>query len=227
VHDMKPIRIKDFTDREILEDIEKYRRYAVELGAEDAVGIPAEKVRVDYRVRMKCVIPKCPSYGMSAHCPPNGIKTEEMQQLVQCYKYGLLVKVMVDSSVIVGENFRGKDENGRPVPAERAVQLRNRYRDLSDIVTRIESRAFYDGHHLAVSFAAGSCKSHYCGGQECSVLKGQSCRFALRARPSMESSSLDAFRMAAEVGWEIYPIGMDCDPSNVPRGTVMGLVLIE
>jgi hypothetical protein len=43
----------------------------------------------------------------------------------------------------------------------------------------------------------------------------------------MEASSFDAYKMASEAGWDIYPIGKDCDPKNVPHGTLVGLVLVD
>jgi len=104
-----------------------------------------------------------------------------------------------------------------------AIVLRVRHIGL---VSALESLAFYDGHYLAVGFAAGSCKSTYCYKAECAVLKGERCRNELRSRPSMEAVGIDAYRLAAEAGWDIYPIGSDCSPQDVPGGTLLGLVLV-
>jgi len=227
MHDKKPKRIKVFTDDEIKDDLEKYRMMAKELGASGATVIPAEKVHVDKRVRIKCTIPKCPQYGGSAHCPPHTMEPDKMSELVQAFKYALLVKLEIQSSVVVGGDFFMRDKDGKLVPKKAGEEFLKTLRRLSDIVTEIESQAFYDGHYLATSFSSGSCHLNYCNFKECQVLKGQPCRFPLRARPSMEACSMDVFRMATEAGWDIYPIGMDCNPALVPQATLVGLVLIE
>jgi predicted metal-binding protein len=119
------------------------------------------------------------------------------------------------------------DEEGKLVQSRALLELLKSYRKLSDILTEIEAQAFYDGHYLATSFSAGSCRATFCNFKECQVLKGEPCRVPLRSRPSMEGSSIDAYRMAAEAGWDIYPIGMDCNPALVPHGTLVGLVLVH
>lgn len=227
MHDKKPKRIKMLSEKETKADLEKYRGMALDLGASDAKVIPAEKVYVDYRVQVKCTIPKCPSYGTSAHCPPHTLGPDKIREFVQAYKYALLVKIDIDSSMITGEDLVVMDEEGKLVPTKALLELLKQYRKFRDIVTEIESQAFYDGHYLATSFSAGSCHADLCNFKECLVLKNEPCRFPLRSRPSMEASSLDAYRMAAEAGWEIFPIGVGCKPTNVPHGTLVGLVLVH
>jgi hypothetical protein len=43
----------------------------------------------------------------------------------------------------------------------------------------------------------------------------------------MEAVGMDAFKMAVNVGWNIFPIGQSLSPSKVPYGTKLGLVLIN
>jgi len=227
MHDKKPKRIKMFTEDEIKDDLEKYRMMAKELGASGAIVIPTEKVHVDKRVRIKCIIPKCREYGRSAHCPPYTMEPDKIRELVQAFKYALLVKMETQSSVVVGQDFFMRDKGGKILPQKAGVELLKTYRRLSDLVTEIESQAFYDGHYLATSFSCGSCHFIYCEFKECKVLKGETCRFALRARPSMEACSMDVFRMCTGAGWNMYPIGTDCNPALVPQATLVGLVLVE
>jgi|SRR5208282_5194597 predicted metal-binding protein len=222
-----PKRIRTLSDLEVRADADKYCDLALSLGASDAKAIPADKVYVDSRVRVKCIIPRCPAYGGSANCPPHSLETQKVRELVSAFRYATLVRLDVDSSLMVGDDLGVMDKEGKIVATKGLTQLLNRYRKLSDIVTQIESQAFYDGHYLAVAFAAGSCRSHYCNFLECLVLKGDPCRFPLRARPSMEGSGMDAFRMAAEAGWEMYPVGSDCKPADVPRAALLGLVLVD
>jgi predicted metal-binding protein len=227
MHDKKPKKIHKFTDKELKKDLEKYRQMALDLGMTDAAIIPADKVYVSRRVRAKCIIPKCPAYGSSAHCPPHSIDTKDVQEIVSEFKWAILVKLNVDSELVGGDDSLVVDEQGKIVPTKKLKKLLNQYRAVSDAVTRIEHQAFYDGHHLALSFAAGSCRSHYCNFQDCAVLKSEPCRFPGRARPSMESASMNVYKMVAEAGWDMYPIGMDIDPCNVPHATLVGIALID
>jgi predicted metal-binding protein len=222
----KPKQVKVFSDDEIWKNAGKYCELAISLGASDAKAIPAEKVYVEHRVRTKCTIPRCPAYGQSANCPPHSLEVPKIRDLVSECKCGVLVKLDLEPSLMVGDDLGEVDKDGNIVATNELRQLLNRYRKLSDIVTQIESQAFYDGHYLAVAFAAGSCRAHYCNFLDCTVLEGDPCRFALRARPSMEGSGMDAFRMASEAGWEIYPVGSDCKPADVPKGALLGIVLI-
>jgi predicted metal-binding protein len=227
MHDRKPRLVKTFTEEEILQDMEKYRLSALELGASGAALLTADQVHVDSRVRIKCSIPKCTEYGSCAHCPPHSIGPAEVRELVAPFRHALLIKVEVPSSIVVGEHAVKTGEEGRIIPSATLTKLLKGYRKVFEIVTLIESQAYYDSHYLATGFGAGSCHFVYCNFQSCQVLNGQPCRFPLKARPSMEGSSMDVFKMAAEAGWDIYPIGMDCKPADVPHGTLVGLVLIE
>jgi predicted metal-binding protein len=227
MHNKIPRKIKSFDENELKADLEKYREMALEMGAFDAKVIPSDKVYVDYRVRVKCTIPKCPEYGSSAHCPPHGLETEKMKELVNSYRYALLVKLEIPSATITGDELGVMDKDGKLVTTKALLSLLKSYRKLNDIVTDIESQSFYDGYYLSTAFTAGSCHASLCNFQECQVLLGQPCRFPLRSRPSMESSSMNVYKMVAEAGWDIYPIGMDCNPENVDHGTLVGLVLID
>ena len=53
------------------------------------------------------------------------------------------------------------------------------------------------------------------------------CRLSLRARPSMEAVGVNCFRLATELGRQIYPIGSDAKADSIPFGTLMGLVLVD
>lgn len=227
MHDKKPKKIKVFSNAEMQEDMQKYQQAAVEIGATDAKVISADQVLVDKRVRIKCMIPRCPECGSCANCPPYSLDADKIQELVSCFRCALLVKLNVEPSLMVGKGLGITDEGGKMVASKTLKKLLKEYRKLNEIVTNIESMAFYDGHHLAVSFSAGDCNSVYCNFQPCNVLKNLPCRFPLLARPSMESSSMNAYLMAAEAGWDMYPIGCDCNPDNVPHGALLGLVLVD
>ena len=204
----------DISDEVITSDLNRYCEEARKLGATDSKVVSTDRIPVDERVQLKCRIPLCFGYGTSANCPPHAIRPSELRELVKKYRYAVCFKLEVEPEVIV---------RNRETILERA----GAYKKVFEIVSTIESMAFYDAHYLATGFAAGSCKSTYCYKNECTVLKKERCRHELRARPSMEAVGIDAYRLATELGWEIYPIGSSCDPQDIPRGVLMGLVLIH
>lgn len=202
-------------DEVLARDLEKYRQRAIELGATDAKIITTDKVIVDDRVRAKCTYPKCPAYGTNANCPPYAMDLPMVRKVVSGYRYAIFSKIEVPSEDIAGPEAR-KSRGFIP------FQVKN-----YEIVSKIESEAFYDGYHLALGFTDGHCKGAFCPTTECrALLPGQSCRHALKARSSMEAVGMDAYRMAASVGWDIYPVGVNLPPSEVPHGTILSLVLV-
>jgi predicted metal-binding protein len=210
---IRPVR-GDVPDEELQKDLERYRQEALRLGASDAKVIPASLVRIDERVPMKCRVPLCFGFGTSANCPPNAMKPAELREAVKNYRCAVFFRVEVPPPVIV---------RNRETILERA----GAYRKVFELVSAIESMAFYDGHYLAAGFAAGSCKSTYCYKMECAVLKGERCRNELRSRSSMEAVGIDAYKLATDVGWDIYPIGSDCAPEDIPKGSLLGIIFVE
>jgi predicted metal-binding protein len=196
-------------------DLERYRLRAITLGGSDARIIQGDQVLVEDRVRLKCMIPRCPHYGMSMNCPPYSPSVQEIRPVLQEYHWGIFVRLVVPSDQIAGE--KAIEEN----------RMRPFRKNIHDIVSRLESEAFYDGYPLAMGFAAGSCKKTFCPDAGCSALiPGQECRHPLRARPSMESVGMNVYAMASRVGWEIYPIGKNVSLDHLPYGNYFGLVLI-
>ena len=201
---------------QLQKDLEKYRQKALELGSTDAKIITSDMVLIDERVRAKCTTPLCGCYGTNANCPPNAIDLDLMRKMVNKFHYAIFIMIKVPSEEMSGPEFRKKRLAARSA-------IKN-----FEIVSKIESAAFYDGYHLAVGFGGGPCKLYFCPDKECSALvSGQPCRHALRARDSMEGVGMDAFAMAAKADWEIYPIGRSAQPSEVPHATRLGLVLIS
>ena len=196
-------------------DLEKYRQRALELGAADARIITSDVVIVDERVAAKCCYPKCGSYGTNANCPPYAMDVERVRKVVDRFSYAIFIRLEVPSEEMAGkEVLRQRSQ----IPSQIKIH---------EIVSRIEAEAFYDGYHLALGFGGGSCKQAFCPHDECSALiSGQPCRHPLRARASMEAVGMDAFRMAAKVDWDVYPIGRILSSEDVPHGTRLGIVLI-
>jgi predicted metal-binding protein len=200
---------------QIAGDLRKYQEKAIELGATRAKIVHTGEIPVDERVTMKCQIPLCFGYGVSANCPPNTIKPAELRTLLEKYRWAVFFVKEIPSEVVVRDKATIK---------ERVAA----YQDVYKIVNGVESAAFYDGHYLAFGFGAGSCRHTFCGQQEdCAVMKGTKCRFSLRSRPSMEAVGIDVFKMVASAGWSIYPIGSDAKPDEVPCGVLAGIIIVR
>jgi predicted metal-binding protein len=202
------------TDESLLSNLEKYAAQAIDMGATAAQPVRAEEIPVDPRVSLKCSIPKCFGYGTSAHCPPYSMKAEETAAIIEKYRMTLVLSLETPSPVIVRDKATIKER----------VEA---YKKIFEMVSKIESSAFYDGYYLSVGFAAGSCKSTFCYNVPCSVLQNEKCRLSLRARPSMEAVGIDCYKLATSLGWEIYPIGSGACADCIPHGLLMGLILVD
>ena len=210
---IKPIRV-DRSDDQIQKDMERYQNLAIEQGATDAMILSTDQILIDERVRMKRLHPICSGYGSNIHCPPYVGSLEETRTLVKRYRYALFIMLQVPAEELVGvQAINGKTS---------VMSSKQLY----EIVSAIESAAFYDGHHLALGFATG-CKSVWCPDDTCSAIQpGGTCRHPLKARAGMDAMGMDVYTMATQVGWTMYPLGKNADPDTVPHGTRLGLILI-
>ncbi len=191
-------------------DIEKYRDMAVKLGASDAKIITPDIIKIDERVRVKCIVPKCDWYGTNANCPPYIGDVDFWRETINRYRYGILFKVDVSVKDLM---------DLKKVNISRLKIL--------EILSKLESEAFYDGYYLAFGLGSGSCIATLCGGQKCVVLNEKStCRHSLRSRVSMEGVGVDVFSLTTELGWDIYPIGKRTPQPLPPCGIRTGLILI-
>jgi predicted metal-binding protein len=205
----------DMHEDRLQQDLERYRDLALSMGATQAKIIKAADIPVDVRVTLKCQIPRCFGYGVSAQCPPNTMKPAELQAIIDKYHWAVFFIMDVPPEVIVRDKATIKERVA-------AYQL------IYKIVNEVESSAFYDGHYLAFGFAAGSCRHTFCGQLEnCQAMEGNRCRFSLKSRPSMEAVGIDVYKMAAQAGWDIYPIGSGAKPEDMPKGTLAGIVIVQ
>jgi len=196
------------------QDLERYCQYAMELGADEARVVDASTIPVKDAVAFKCRVPQCFGYNNCGQCPPYAPKPSEIRQLLKDYSYGVLFVRRVSSKLLK------LDRNDKERKAA--------FRSILDIVSKLESSAFYDGHYLAVGFGAGSCFSSLCDPKlGCQVLKGEKCRFPLKARPSMEAVGMDVYNLIASSAWEIYPYGSDANPEDISVANLAGLVLVQ
>lgn len=194
-------------------DCSSYVDLARARGADKAAVIAPTAVRADDRVAFKCAVPKCFGFNTCANCPPHAPTPDVIRSLLPQYPCAVVVGVSVRPEAIVRD---------RETIEERVAA----YQTVAQVVSAVESAAFYDGHYLSAGFGAGSCKSTYCHKLPCAVLVGDKCRHNLIARPSMEAVGIDCFHLATSLGWEIYPVGSSAKAECVPSGLLMGLILV-
>ena len=205
---------QDRNPEKLKQDLERYVELALSAGASNAAIVSTAQIVVDERVLMKCRFPLCSEYGACINCPPNTGTIDQMRERIGLYENAVLVKIDVPGDRIAGAAARGD------VGVEDLKKL-------IKIISEVESAAFYDGHYFAAGFSSASCHFVWCRGLECQALIGKGCRHRVRAYASMEAVGIDVFRLAASVGWEIYPIGMSATSDMFPHGSRYGMVLIQ
>jgi predicted metal-binding protein len=197
-------------------DLERLRALALELGASDAVIIPAGSIVVDARVRLKCTVPRCARAGETPNCPPHAPDLTVVRQALASYSSAILFKCDVTP---VADYVPGR---GVTKAEQRQVLLF--HKQGSDVVYGLERQAYKDGYHLAMGLGGGSCKDYLCQGMICQFLDSGRCRFPLRSRPSIEALGIDVVKLIDTAGWTAYPL-LD-DLSAVPCAITVGLVLV-
>ena len=153
----------------------------VQAGAAKAKTIATNDIVIDERVQFKCLVPRCPDYGVCPACPPNSPSFHEIQALLNRYKLAVLLQIdskfIPDSDYYQGANL------------------------LQSIVLEGEKVAFLAGARFATGLIGGSC--HMC----LACRKGDKCPTPDKVRPSMEAMSIDVFATAEKAGMPItFPV---------------------
>ncbi|MCX6001204.1 MAG: DUF2284 domain-containing protein [Chloroflexi bacterium] len=209
--------VHSVTEKRLKEDLDLFKRKALELGAAGAEIIRADQLVVDERVRLKCLIPRCLRAGETPNCPPNAPDLDLVRKAIARYSRGLLIKTHVEpmSDFIPGKS---KDKTG----TDRSLLF---HQKTADIVYEIERLAYKHGYSLAMGLGGGSCKDYLCHGLICQFKDSGRCRFPLRARPAMEALGIDVVDIMGKAGWSAYPLVDDL--AEIPCATSVGLVLIN
>jgi len=148
------------------------------------VIVSAAEVSVDDRVRLKCQVPLCDSYGRNYTCPPHVPTLSDFRKALNGYEKGILVRV----------NDTLTEGNRDPF---RSAGL------LHELINFGEKEAFLMGYRFAAGFIGGCCR--LC--ETCAAVTGEACRFPFRARPSMESMGIDVIETAKRAGMSIeFPV---------------------
>ncbi len=178
-------------------DLERLVAFVRENGADEAAIISAVDISVDERVRLKCQVPLCDTYGRNYTCPPHVPSPAEFKKALKNYKRGILVRVIDDLAEAEGDPFRSAGL-------------------LHEIINRGEKKAFSMGYRFAAGFIGGCCR--LC--EICGAVTGEACRFPFKARPSMESMGIDVIKTAEKAGMSVaFPVR--------EKVSWIGLILVE
>lgn len=196
---------------------------AHQLGAGRAAPLPAAAVVVDERVRLKCRVPLCSSYGRNLMCPPHVPGPDETRVALARYTDVLLVQQdipVTQAEVDAALDGRGYAESraGEPSAAQAGcendiVVAQNAF---AKLMTSLEAEAFKLGYRFAAAFAGGDCV--LC--QVCEGVEDGVCRHPFEARPSMEAVGIDVVATARAAG-------LDVELPAVDRPSWTGMLLID
>lgn len=209
-------------------DREIAKRLGLDFGADDCVIISSNDVILDPRVRFKCMAPKCYMSGVCSHCPPHGYSLSQIKQLVSAHEWAIFFRVKIPPDIVAAKSLATTINSGVMDSAGNLFNLGAHYLLTFSIIKRLQKQLNEMGYASHGGFAAGNCKDALCHFhplcQDLTTSLG--CRHPELSSPSMESCGMDAFIMAANTGWDVYPIGGACQPQSIPHGSLMGLVLL-
>ncbi len=151
-------------------------------GASEARLIKVSDVVVDERVRLKCQVPICDSYGKNLMCPPYLPSVAEFRAALARYDRALLVQL----SVPLHKKSKG-----------RTKAVFDPARVLHELVNLGERLCFEAGWRFATGLIGGCCR--LC--EICIVMEPEGhCRHPFRARPSMEAMGIDVIGTLEKAG---------------------------
>ena len=208
-------------------DLDELSALARQWGASDAVALEAGQVRLDPRVRFKCMVPNCYMSGGCAHCPPHGFSLETVEKAVLAHEAGVFFRVKTPPPMVASQGLSQCIQSGVMDDSGWLLNLGAHYILVMSIARLLQKTAREMGYASGAAFAAGNCRDALCHFQPvCRRMSGQACRNPELSAPSMESCGLDVFAMAAGAGWDVYPVGGTADAATVGTGSLMGLTLL-
>ena len=143
-------------------------------------------VKVEERVRLKCMVPPCPDYGRRKFCPPNLPDLDFIRKAISQYQGGVLVCLTIPFSTGVMDEVKQFEP----------------HLELMNIIGQCEKIACEKVNHLAFGLTVGGC--NLC--QECTP-NGEPCRHPLKTRPGADGFGIDITTLARKLGINIeWPV---------------------
>ncbi|MCK9391330.1 MAG: DUF2284 domain-containing protein [Syntrophales bacterium] len=170
------------------DDLKKYCEKGLAIGFTHAQPILPSSVVTAPWVRLKCQF-GCAGYGLSHCCPPNTPTPKETRKVLDSYGQAILFHLEA------------------PKTPDRGKHTHN----LMTSLVELEGEIFKEGHYKAFVYIAGPCS--LC--KECAKLKGISCNFGNKTRPSMESCGIDVYQTALNNRLPIQALKEKTETQNI------------
>lgn len=190
---------------------------ALNLGATDAKVIPIDKVVIEDRVRLKCMV-GCPVNGQNLRCPPYTPSVEEFRKIIGDYEFAMIIQLRTSNipkeilDNVKNDNIRLQDLNMNELTSNDKV-IQN-YRNNLTLLLEIEREAFNMGYPFATVFFAGHCR--LC--PECNVKEGK-CLNPVMSRYSPEAMGINLQKTAENANLNLK--------FNPEAPTIMAILLIN
>jgi len=198
-------------------------KFALNLGVSYTKVIPAEKVVVEDRVRLKCMV--CPYYGNNLKCPPYTPSIQEFRKIVSEYNLAMIVKLkppeisekITEYGQEKGDEIRLWNQDLNNLSPAIWADISNIYKTMLTDLLELERAAFNQGYAFAIAFFGGRCL--LC--ENCNLDNG--CQNALMARFSAESMGINLLKTAENAGIELK---FHTEGNSTPI-TPMAILLID
>ena len=202
-------------------EIEKFdflEKMALKMGAIDTKIITVDDVCVENRVTLKCRV-GCVGYGKKLTCPPYVPTANEFKDILNEYKYALLVKfkspAKADRETICSIYKNWLDPDTPEDLKNKADTFWNDYfdysQDIHNIMLELEKAAFNKGYTFALAFVNGSCRL-------CDVCntKNGICIHPNMARIPEHAVGINMKKTAEDAGMEIqFPFSGHPEPMTI------------
>lgn len=182
------------------EDMIELMKEARKAGAADVKMVDVTKVKRGVWPRMKCQF-GCPQYGKCLCCPPYTPDLSQMNEFLNEYTLGILVKHTMPIKLEECRDWQEFD-----------IRLTN---GLLDILLKVEKAAMMKNYYKAFALKAGRCGL-------CRVCNLKQCIHPESARPSLEACGIDVFALAHDNGFDTRVL-----TGPVKEVSVYGMLLVE
>lgn len=210
-----------------MKKIDSYRileETAFKRGCPEAKVVPVDKVVVEDRVRLRCMI-GCPHYGKGLRCPPYTPSIDEFRKILNDYSFAMVVKlkpreIPEETLAQYSPENNGKVRlwNLNPERSKVTPNFSKIYMSSLMDLLELERAAFKAGYVFATVFFAGRCM--LC--EKCNVENGE-CHNPTISRPSAEAMGINMLKTAENAG-----INLKFDTGNkITPMTPMAILLID
>jgi len=178
------------------------KKIALDMGAEDAEIIDADKIVIEDRIVLKCRL-GCSNYGKTLMCPPYTPSAEEFRRIAREYSYALFMKFKSKAEADAKTaKYLSKSVNDPALPPDMKEKVHNFWaawkedkQIMLSAVIDLEKAALNKGYPLAVGLVSGTC--YLC--EKCNVEK-KVCAHPTRARYSEDAVGVNVKATAKNAG---------------------------